>query len=97
MKLTFDNSEVLDKLIKDVYFSNIQGKKNNYIERGIKLTKEDLYYRILSNLDYNIKLSNDIIDGHMIFTMEEHTDNECILLYPTSMYCIEREGKYVFY
>jgi len=97
MEITFDDSEVLQNLINGVYFSHKNGKKNVYNKQVITLNKEDINYRILSNLNYNIKLSSELIDGHMMFKMEEQKENECIILYPESVYCIEKEGKYVFY
>lgn len=97
MNLTFDNSKVLNKLIKDTYFSNENGKRNVTIKKTIKIKNDNIYYKILSNLDYNIKLSNEIIDGYMIFKMSENKEKKYILLYPESIYCIEKEGKYVFY
>lgn len=97
MNLTFDNVDILSKLINDVYFTSENGKKNISANKTIKIPSDNIYYKILSNLDYNIKLSNEIIDGYMIFKMSENKEKKYILLYPESIYCIEKEGKYVFY
>lgn len=97
MSLNFSDTEELEKFINDVYFTNINGKKNNYIDKYIIIKENDIYYTILSNLNYDIKLTNDIIEGNMLFKMKENKEAKEIYLSPISEYCIEKEDKYVFY
>ena len=96
IEIKFNKTKELVKLIKDVYFLNEMGKKTVYINKSIKISKDNIYYTILSGLDYDIKLSNDIIDGYMIFSMEEKK-GKYILLHPKSTYCVEENNKYIFY
>lgn len=96
IKFEYNQTDELNELIKDVYFGdNNLGKLLNTDNKHLKLDTDDIYYKVLSGLDYKVKIKNDIIDGTMEFNVEEHESH--INLIPSSSYCIVKEKKYSFY
>lgn len=98
IKVEFSNSEVLKNLINKAYFEEgYMGKimgKNNYIK--VDESVDDIAYTVFRGLNSTTaKITNEIIDGTMRFMIDE-TQGE-VRLYPISVYCIQEEGKYIFY
>ena len=96
IKVEFNNSEVIEKLIEKSYFEEglkgkILGKKN-----FLKIEESDeINYTIFKGLNNaTVKITNEIIDGSMRFMVDE-TEGE-VRLYPISIYCVKEE-KYTFY
>lgn len=98
IKVEFSNSEVLKSLIDKAYFEEgclgkIMGNKN-YIK--LDESVDDVAYTVFKGLNsVTAKVTNEIIDGAMRFMVDE-TQGE-VRLYPISVYCIQEEGKYIFY
>jgi hypothetical protein len=66
----------------------------NYIIVDEKI--DDVAYTIFKGLNSTTaKITNEIIDGTMRFMIDE-TQGE-VRLYPISIYCIQENGKYIFY
>ena len=93
IKFYYNETKKLEELIKKVYIDN--NGKNMGSKESIVLEKGDIYHTILSNLNYDIKLQNDIIEGSADFEKLE-SDNK-IYLKPKSRYCIRKDDKYYFY
>jgi hypothetical protein len=99
IKIEFQDLKSLKNLIEKAYFKDEQMGKlisnSNYIEIDEK--SNDVIYSILKGLDGNtIKIINEnIIDGSLRFMVNE-TNNE-IRIYPISIYCINDNGKYIFW
>lgn len=98
IKVEFSNSEILKSLINKAYFEEgYMGKimgKENYIK--VDETIDDVAYTIFKGLNnVTAKITNEIIDGAMRFMIDE-TQGE-VRLYPISVYCIEEDGRYIFY
>ena len=99
IKIEFQDLKSLKNLIEKTYFKDGQMGKlisnSNYIEIDEK--SNDVIYSILKGLDGNtIKIINEnIIDGSLRFMVNE-TNNE-IRIYPISIYCINDNGKYIFW
>ncbi len=99
IKIEFQDLKSLKNLIEKTYFKDEQMGKlisnSNYIEIDEK--SNDVIYSILKGLDGNtIKIINEnIIDGSLRFMVNE-TNNE-IRIYPISIYCINDNGKYIFW
>jgi hypothetical protein len=99
IKIEFQDLKALKNLIEKTYFKDEQMGKlisnSNYIEIDEK--SNDVIYSILKGLDGNtIKIINEnIIDGSLRFMINE-TNNE-IRIYPISIYCINDNGKYIFW
>lgn len=98
IKVEFDKSEELKKIIETAYFEEgLSGKilgKNHFI----KVEKsDDINYSIFQGLNnVTVKIINEeVIDGTMRFVIED-IDGE-IKLYPISIYCIKEEDRYIFY
>jgi hypothetical protein len=98
IKVEFSNSDILQSLINKAYFEEgylgkIMGNKN-YIIVDEKI--DDVAYTIFKGLNSTTaKITNEIIDGTMRFMIDE-TQGE-VRLYPISIYCIQENGKYIFY
>lgn len=103
IKFEYTETNELISLIEKVYFGeNNNGKLPENPSEHIKLDPKNLYYQILSGLNYSIKIKNeDIIEGTMKFEMIEH--DEGIDLIPSSKYCVKimdqkkKKEKYSFY
>jgi len=95
IKFNFLETEDLRELIEKVYFENNNGKKSNNVNQSLKLNSDSIFYKILSGMDYQVKIKNDIIDGTMLFDIKE--DETYINLIPTNMFCVKEDGKYSFY
>ena len=99
IKVEFSNSEVLKSLINKAYFEEgYMGKimgKENYIK--VDEATDDIAYTIFKGLNSaTAKITNEeVIDGAMRFMIDE-TQGE-VRLYPISIYCIEEDGRYIFY
>ena len=98
IKIEFLNTEKLNSLIKDAYFSNnnlgrIEGK--HYLE----LEESDIAqeYTDISDLDGATAkiLNSDLIDGSMRFILNK-LENK-ITMSPISIYCVKENDKYIFY
>ena len=97
IKFNYLKTEELQELIENVYFKNNNGRKSNESEIKLKLESDSIFYKILLGMDYKVKIKNDIIDGSMLFDVEENKEH--INLIPSSMFCQkdEKSGKYLFY
>lgn len=98
IKVEFANSEILKTLINKAYFEQgYMGKimgKDNFIK--VDESVDDVAYTIFKGLNSaTAKITNEIIDGSMRFMIDE-TQGE-VRLYPISIYCIEEDGRYIFY
>jgi hypothetical protein len=98
IKVEFSNTEVLKNLIKKAYFEEgYMGKitgKENYIK--VDESVDDIAYTIFRGLNsVTAKITNEVVDGAMRFMIDE-TQGE-VRLYPISIYCIEEDGRYIFY
>ena len=98
IKVEFNNSEALRKIIETAYFDEgfggkILGKKH-YITIN---ESDDINYTIFKDLNnVTVKITNDeVIDGAMRFVIDE-TEGE-VRLYPISIYSIKEENRYIFY
>lgn len=94
IKFYYNEINKLEQLINKVYFEDNNGKNRN-LKEYIILEKGDIYHTILSNLDYDIRLQSDIIEGSADF--EKHESCGKVFLRPKSKYCIKKENKYYFY
>jgi hypothetical protein len=100
IKFEYDQTDELKSLIERVYFSEENdGKLPNSPKGHLTLQKDNLYYLVLTGLNYSIRLRNNkIIDGSMNFDMVEN--NDTIELIPSSKYCVkisEDDEKYSFW
>lgn len=97
IKFEYDKTNELKTLIEEVYFGeNNNGRLPNRFNKHLTLKSDNLYYKILTGLEYRVKIKNEeIIDGSMEFTIKEN-DNSIDLI-PTSMFCIKEKNKYIFY
>ena len=98
IKVEFNNSEALRKIIETAYFDEgfggkILGKKH-YITVD---ESDDINHTIFKEMNnVTVKLTNDeVIDGTMRFVIDE-TEGE-VRLYPISIYSIKEENRYIFY
>lgn len=98
IKVEFNNSEALRKIIEKAYFEEgfggkILGKKH-YITID---ESDDINYTIFKDMNnVTVKITNDeVIDGTMRFVIDE-TEGE-VRLYPISIYSIKEENRYIFY
>jgi hypothetical protein len=98
IKVEFNNSEALRKIIETAYFDEgfggkILGKKH-YITIDESDDINHTIFRDMNNV--TVKITNDeVIDGSMRFGIDE-TDGE-VRLYPISIYSIKEENRYIFY
>ena len=68
--------------------------KENYLKVDEEV--DDVSYTIFKGLNsVTAKITNEIIDGSMRFMIDE-THGE-VRLYPISIYCIQEDGRYIFY
>jgi hypothetical protein len=98
IKVEFNNSEALRKIIETAYFDEgfggkILGKKH-YITVD---ESDDINHTIFKDMNnVTVKITNDeVIDGTMRFVIDE-TEGE-VRLYPISIYSIKEENRYIFY
>lgn len=98
IKVEFNNSEALRKIIETAYFDEgfggkILGKKH-YITID---ESDDINHTIFKDMNnVTVKITNDeVIDGAMRFVIDE-TEGE-VRLYPISIYSIKEENRYIFY
>ena len=98
IKVEFNNSESLRKIIETAYFDEgfggkILGKKH-YITIN---ESDDINYTIFKDLNnVTVKITNDeVIDGTMRFVIDENEGE--VRLYPISIYSIKEENRYIFY
>jgi hypothetical protein len=98
IKVEFNNSEALRKIIETAYFDEgfggkILGKKH-YITID---ESDDINHTIFKDMNnVTVKITNDeVIDGTMRFVIDE-TEGE-VRLYPISIYSIKEENRYIFY
>ena len=98
IKVEFNNSEALRKIIETAYFDEgfggkILGKKH-YITIN---ESDDINYTIFKDLNnVTVKITNDeVIDGTMRFVIDENEGDA--RLYPISIYSIKEENRYIFY
>jgi hypothetical protein len=98
IKVEFNNSEALRKIIETAYFDEgfggkILGKKH-YITID---ESDDINHTIFKDMNnVTVKITNDeVIDGSMRFVIDE-TEGE-VRLYPISIYSIKEENRYIFY
>ena len=98
IKVEFNNSEALRKIIETAYFEEgfggkILGKKH-YITIN---ESDDINYTIFKDLNnVTVKITNDeVIDGTMRFVIDENEGE--VRLYPISIYSIKEENRYIFY
>lgn len=101
MKINFKNTEDLTRVINKTYFGEDKwGVWNKGVliphPEDLKIPSEDIYYNILSGLDYDVKVRNPIIDGSLTCQIVAE-DEENIVLRPISRYCIKSEEIYSFY
>lgn len=98
IKVEFSNTEALKSIINKAYFEEgnmgkIMGKEN-YLKVDEEV--DDVSYTIFKGLNsVTAKITNEIIDGSMRFMIDE-THGE-VRLYPISIYCIQEDGRYIFY
>jgi hypothetical protein len=98
IKVEFNNSEALRKIIETAYFDEgfggkILGKKH-YITIDESDDINHTIFRDMNNV--TVKITNDeVIDGAMRFVIDE-TEGE-VRLYPISIYSIKEENRYIFY
>ena len=98
IKVEFNNSEALRKIIETAYFEEgfggkILGKKH-YITID---ESDDINHTIFKDMNnVTVKITNEeVIDGTMRFVIDE-TEGE-VRLYPISIYSIKEENRYIFY
>jgi hypothetical protein len=98
IKVEFNNSEALRKIIETAYFDEgfggkILGKKH-YITID---ESDDINHTIFKDMNnVTVKITNnEVIDGSMRFVIDE-TEGE-VRLYPISIYSIKEENRYIFY
>lgn len=98
IKVEFSNSEILKSLINKAYFEEgylgkIMGKENFII---VDESVDDVAYTIFKGLNgATAKITNEIIDGTIRFMIDESHGE--VRLYPISIYCIQENGRYIFY
>ena len=98
IKVEFNNSEALRKIIETAYFDEGFGGKILGKKHYITVEKsDDINYTIFKDLNnVTVKITNDeVIDGTMRFVIDE-TEGE-VRLYPISIYSIKEENRYIFY
>tara|TARA_R110000772_G_scaffold2410_2_gene8387 strand:+ start:8512 stop:8832 length:321 start_codon:yes stop_codon:yes gene_type:complete len=103
IKFEYNKTIELQSLIEDVYFSEENnGKLPLLPKKHLILDENNLYYQVLTGLDYMVRIRNtDLIDGSMDFSVIEKEDT--IELVPFSKYCIktsnnkDKKEKYSFY
>jgi len=96
MKIEYEKTKELKKVIEKSYFEDNNGKLIGKKE-SIRIEKEDPIYimlRGLNNMTVRI-LNEDLIDGTCRFVVDEHDTH--VELYPCSIYCIIENNKYSFY
>ena len=98
IKVEFNNSEALRKIIETAYFDEgfggkILGKKH-YITVD---ESDDINHAIFKDMNnVTVKITNDeVIDGTMRFVIDENEGE--VRLYPISIYSIKEENRYIFY
>ena len=103
IKFEYNKTIELQSLIEDVYFSEENNGKLPLLPKNhLILDENNLYYQVLTGLDYMVRIRNtDLIDGSMDFSVIEKEDT--IELVPFSKYCIktsnnkDKKEKYSFY
>ena len=102
IKFEYNKTIELQSLIEDVYFSEENnGKLPELPQKHLILDENNLYYQVLTGLDYMVRIRNtELIDGSMDFSVVEKEDT--IELIPSSKYCIKvndgtENEKYSFY
>lgn len=98
IKVEFNNSEALRKIIEKAYFEEGFGGKILGKKHYITIDKsDDINHTIFKDLNnVTVKITNDeVIDGTMRFVIDE-TEGE-VRLYPISIYSIKEENRYIFY
>lgn len=96
IKFEYNQTEELEKLIESAYFGENNNGRLNMSDYHLTLEKDDIYYKVLSGLNYKVKLKNSkLIDGHMDFNVVEHESK--IDLVPSSLFCVKEKEKYSFY
>lgn len=97
--IELNEKEKLENFIEKVYFKEgFEGKilKNEYY---LSIDKSNDKYSLMENLQNAVvKISeSDLIDGTAKFIIDKKENEDKIRLYPTSIYAIKDNGKYVFY
>ena len=100
IKFEYGQTEELEQLIKNAYFGKNEMGENsngklNISDYHLTLNEDDVYYKVLTGLNYQVKLKNDLIEGHMNFDVVEHDSS--IELVPSSLFCVKEREKYSFY
>lgn len=98
IKVEFNNSEALRKIIETAYFDEGFGGKILGKKHYITVEKsDDINYTIFKDLNnVTVKITNDeVIDGTMRFVIDENEGE--VRLYPISIYSIKEENRYIFY
>lgn len=99
IKIEFENSKLLSRLISETYFSNNDGKINGS-DNHLAIKNDDSTSIYTSFKDLNgatVKVCNtELIDGSIRCLIKE--ENDLVKIYPISIYCIkDNNGKYIFY
>ena len=98
IKVEFNNSEALRKIIEKAYFEEGFGGKILGKKHYITIDESDeINHTIFKDMNnVTVKITNDeVIDGTMRFVIDE-TEGE-VRLYPISIYSIKEENRYIFY
>lgn len=99
IKVEFDNSTELKKLIEKAYFEDGNLGKITGKNHHITISPQDdvnwTIFKGLNNVTFKL-INNDIVDGSMRFIIDDTSDSE-IKLFPISVYCIKESDKYTFY
>ena len=98
IKVEFNNSEALRKIIETAYFDEGFGGKILGKKHYIKIDEsDDINHTIFKDMNnVTVKITNEeVIDGTMRFVIDE-TEGE-VRLYPISIYSIKEENRYIFY
>jgi hypothetical protein len=98
IKVEFNNSEALRKIIETAYFDEGFGGKILGKKHYITIDESDeINHTIFKDMNnVTVKITNDeVIDGTMRFVIDE-TEGE-VRLYPISIYSIKEENRYIFY
>ena len=96
IKIQFDDSKKLSKVIQRSYFEDgTLGKLSK--KDTLTIPKEDVLYTILKGMNnLTVKVLNaELVDGSMRFIITEKNDK--ITLSPISIYCIKEGDRYSFY
>jgi hypothetical protein len=98
IKVEYSNSTNLKELINKAYFD--EGNLGKIISKKYFLEideKDEVNWVIFNGLhNATAKITNEeLIDGSLRFIVDESNGN--VRLYPISIYCIQEDGKYIFY